>query len=52
MKEVMGINHVGIRVTDLEQARKFYEQLGFIFIAGPIGIRHLLLRLEARVRMA
>ena len=33
----MGINHVGIRVTNLEQARKFYEQLGFIFIVGPIG---------------
>ncbi|MCU7876388.1 MAG: VOC family protein [Candidatus Thiodiazotropha sp. (ex Lucinoma borealis)] len=37
MKEVIGINHVGIRVTNLEQARKFYEQLGFIFIAGPMG---------------
>ncbi|MCU7886756.1 MAG: VOC family protein [Candidatus Thiodiazotropha sp. (ex Lucinoma annulata)] len=37
MKEVIGINHVGIRVTNLEQARKFYEQLGFIFIAGPLG---------------
>ncbi len=37
MKEIVGINHVGIRVTNLEQARKFYEQLGFIFIVGPIG---------------
>lgn len=37
MKEITGINHVGIRVTNLEQARKFYEQLGFEFIAGPIG---------------
>ncbi|MCU7948297.1 MAG: VOC family protein [Candidatus Thiodiazotropha sp. (ex Cardiolucina cf. quadrata)] len=37
MKEVIGINHVGIRVTNLEQARTFYEQLGFIFIAGPMG---------------
>jgi len=37
MKEITGINHVGIRVTNLEQARKFYAQLGFEFIAGPIG---------------
>ena len=37
MKEISGINHVGIRVSDLEKARQFYEQLGFEFIAGPIG---------------
>lgn len=37
MKEITGINHVGIRVTDLEIAREFYEQLGFIFLEGPIG---------------
>jgi len=37
MKEIVGINHVGIRVTSLEQARAFYEQLGFVFIVGPIG---------------
>ena len=37
MKEISGINHVGIRVADLQQARQFYEQLGFEFIAGPIG---------------
>ncbi|MFQ5487827.1 MAG: VOC family protein [Gammaproteobacteria bacterium] len=37
MKEITGINHVGIRVTNLERARRFYEQLGFVFIAGPIG---------------
>ncbi len=37
MKEIIGINHIGIRVTDLESARAFYEQLGFIFIVGPIG---------------
>ena len=28
---------MGIRVADLETARKFYEQLGFVFIVGPIG---------------
>ena len=37
MKEITGINHVGIRVSNLENARKFYEQLGFKFIVGPIG---------------
>ncbi|UCH47415.1 MAG: VOC family protein [Betaproteobacteria bacterium] len=37
MKEISGINHVGIRVTDLDKARQFYEQLGFKFIVGPIG---------------
>lgn len=37
MKEIVGINHIGIRVTNLETARRFYEQLGFIFLAGPIG---------------
>jgi lactoylglutathione lyase len=37
MKQIFGINHVGIRVTYLEKARKFYEQLGFEFIIGPIG---------------
>ena len=37
MKEISGIHHVGIRVANLEAARKFYEQLGFIFIEGPLG---------------
>ena len=37
MKEIAGINHVGIRVSDLATARKFYEQLGFEFIVGPVG---------------
>ena len=37
MKEIVGINHIGIRVRNLESARAFYEQLGFIFIAGPMG---------------
>ena len=37
MKEIFGINHVGIRVTDLAEARRFYEQLGFEFLVGPIG---------------
>ena len=37
MEEIRGINHIGIRVSDLDTARKFYEQLGFIFILGPVG---------------
>ena len=37
MKEIAGINHVGIRVADLARAREFYEQLGFEFVIGPIG---------------
>lgn len=37
MKEIIGVNHIGIRVTRLENARAFYEQLGFVFITGPIG---------------
>ncbi len=37
MKEIIGINHIGIRVRNLETARKFYEQLGFKFLVGPIG---------------
>lgn len=37
MKEIIGINHIGIRVTHLEKSRAFYEQLGFVFITGPIG---------------
>jgi len=37
MKQIMGVNHIGIRVRDLEKARSFYEQLGFVFLVGPIG---------------
>ncbi len=37
MKEITGINHVGLRVRDLGISRAFYEQLGFEFIDGPIG---------------
>jgi len=37
VKQITGINHVGIRVTNLEQAREFYEDLGFVFLAGPMG---------------
>lgn len=37
MKEISGINHLGLRVRDLETARAFYEQLGFVFLIGPVG---------------
>lgn len=37
MKEITRINHLGLRVKDLNISRMFYEKLGFIFIAGPLG---------------
>ena len=37
MQEITRINHVGLRVRDLNIARAFYEKLGFEFIGGPIG---------------
>ena len=37
MKEITRINHVGLRVCDLDISRPFYEKLGFEFIIGPVG---------------
>jgi len=37
MKQITRINHVGLRVSNLETTREFYEKLGFEFIIGPIG---------------
>jgi len=37
VKEITRINHLGLRVKDLNTSRAFYEKLGFIFIAGPVG---------------
>ena len=37
MKEIDGINHVGLRVRDLDTSRAFYEKLGFVFLFGPVG---------------
>ncbi|VAW60971.1 hypothetical protein MNBD_GAMMA11-993 [hydrothermal vent metagenome] len=37
MKEIIGINHIGIRVSNLDNATRFYKQLGFKFITGPVG---------------
>ena len=37
MREITGINHLGLRVKSLNVSRTFYEKLGFIFIAGPVG---------------
>jgi len=37
MKEITRINHVGLRIKDLHVSRAFYEQLGFVFIIGPVG---------------
>ncbi len=37
MQQISRINHVGLRVRDLQISREFYEKLGFEFIVGPIG---------------
>ena len=37
MEQIRRINHVGLRVRNLDTAREFYEKLGFEFIVGPIG---------------
>jgi lactoylglutathione lyase len=37
MIDISRINHVGLRVTNLEVTRAFYEKLGFKFIIGPVG---------------
>lgn len=37
MKQITRINHLGIRVFDLAVSRAFYEQLGFVFLVGPVG---------------
>lgn len=37
MKAITRINHLGIRVHSLSVSRKFYQQLGFEFIVGPVG---------------
>ncbi|MGK0170561.1 MAG: lactoylglutathione lyase [Gammaproteobacteria bacterium] len=37
MKEIIRINHVGLRVRSLDVARTFYAKLGFEFIVGPVG---------------
>ena len=37
MKQLTRVNHIGIRVSDFETSRNFYDQLGFKFIAGPTG---------------
>ncbi|SFM37281.1 VOC family protein [Marinobacter zhejiangensis] len=37
MKEITRINHLGLRVKQLDISRAFYEKLGFEFITGPVG---------------
>jgi lactoylglutathione lyase len=37
MKEITRINHVGLRVKNLDVTRSFYEKLGFLFLVGPDG---------------
>ncbi len=37
MKEITQINHVGLRVRDMNVSKEFYGKLGFRFIVGPVG---------------
>jgi lactoylglutathione lyase len=37
MREITRINHVGLRVKNLDVSRLFYEKLGFLFLVGPVG---------------
>lgn len=37
MKEITRVNHIGLRVKDLDVTREFYEKLGFLFLVGPVG---------------
>ena len=37
MQEITGINHVGLRVRDMDVAAEFYGWLGFKFLVGPVG---------------
>jgi len=37
MQQITRINHVGLRVRDLEVSRTFYAKLGFEFLGGPMG---------------
>ncbi len=37
VEQITRINHIGLRVRDLDVTRAFYENLGFEFIVGPIG---------------
>ena len=37
MNHITRINHYGLRVKDFEVAKAFYAQLGFAYVAGPLG---------------
>ncbi|GIU49462.1 MULTISPECIES: VOC family protein [Shewanella] len=37
MEHITRINHYGLRVKDFEVSKAFYAQLGFKYIAGPMG---------------
>lgn len=34
---IQGLAHIGVRVHDLERSVRFYELLGFVKTAGPLG---------------
>jgi lactoylglutathione lyase len=37
MEEITRINHVGLRVRDMDISREFYAKLGFKFLVGTVG---------------
>ncbi|MGK7927008.1 MAG: VOC family protein [Spirulina sp.] len=37
MQEITRINHIGLRISNLDRTREFYEKLGFVFLVGPVG---------------
>ncbi len=37
MKQLTRVNHIGLRVSDFETARDFYQKLVFNYISGPGG---------------
>ncbi|MFA9462495.1 VOC family protein [Thiohalorhabdus sp. Cl-TMA] len=37
MHAIVGMDHIGLRVTELARTRRFYEKLGFVFLDGPLG---------------
>ncbi|WP_370979769.1 VOC family protein [Agaribacterium sp. ZY112] len=37
MQAITRVNHIGLRISELERSRVFYSKLGFDFVAGPLG---------------
>jgi lactoylglutathione lyase len=37
MQQIQRVNHIGLRVSNFNTAKAFYQKLGFAYIAGPTG---------------